>query len=54
LDEDEISPERKNDWVEVNNYIKALNQANTELDELPISSRLIKKNTSNTFRQCQR
>ena len=43
LDEDEISTERKNDWVEVNNYIKALNQANTELNELPISSRLIKK-----------
>ena len=43
LDEDEISPERKNDWVEVSNYIKALNQAITELEELPISSRLIKK-----------
>ena len=43
LDEDEISPERKNDWVEVNNYIKVLNQAITELEELPISSRLLKK-----------
>lgn len=43
LDEDEISPERKNDWVEVNNYIKVLNQAITELEELPISSLLIKK-----------
>jgi Fic family protein len=43
LDEDEISPERKNDWVEVNNYIKALNQAIQELETLPISSRLIKK-----------
>lgn len=43
LQEDEISPERKNDWVEVNNYIKALNQAITELETLPISSRLIKK-----------
>lgn len=43
LDEDEISPERKNDWVEVNNYIKALNQAIQELENLPISSRLIKK-----------
>lgn len=43
LDEDEISPERKNDWVEVNNYIKALNQAIKELETLPISSRLIKK-----------
>ena len=43
LDEDEISPERKNDWVEVNNYIKALNHAIVELESLPISSRLIKK-----------
>lgn len=43
LDEDEISPERKNDWQEVNNYIKALNQAIVELETLPISSRLIKK-----------
>ncbi|MBK6783799.1 MAG: Fic family protein [Saprospiraceae bacterium] len=43
LDEDDISPERKNDWQEVNNYIKALNQAITELESLPISSRLIKK-----------
>jgi Fic family protein len=43
LDEDEIAPERKNDWLEVNNYIKALNQAITELETLPISSRLMKK-----------
>jgi Fic family protein len=43
LDEDYISPERKNDWVEVNNYIKALNHAIKELETLPISSRLIKK-----------
>lgn len=43
LDEDEINPERKNDWHEVNNYIKALNQAIEELEKLPISSRLIKQ-----------
>jgi Fic family protein len=43
LDEEEISPERKSDWQEVNNYIKALNQAIIELETLPISSRLIKK-----------
>jgi Fic family protein len=43
LDEDEINPERKNDWQEVNNYIKALNQAIEELEKLPISSRLIKQ-----------
>ena len=43
MEEDEISPEGKNDWQEVNNYIKALNQAIIELETLPISSRLIKK-----------
>jgi Fic family protein len=43
MDENEISPEGKDDWQEVNNYIKALNQAITELETLPISSRLIKK-----------
>lgn len=43
LDEADISPERKNDWHEVKNYIRALNQAIHELKTLPISSRLIKK-----------
>jgi Fic family protein len=43
LDEQEVSPERKDDWNEVKNYINALNQAIIELDKLPISSRLIKK-----------
>src|SRR5690606_21284449 len=43
LDEEEISPERRNDWKEVNNYIKAINQAIQELEDLPISSRLIKQ-----------
>jgi Fic family protein len=42
LKESEVLPERRNDWKEVNNYIKALNQAIFELDKLPISSRLIK------------
>ena len=42
LDEADISPQRKDDWQEVNNYIKALNQAVAELATLPISSRLIK------------
>ncbi len=43
LSEEEISPERRNDWKEVNNYIKALNNAVADLDKLPISSRLIRK-----------
>lgn len=40
---DEISPERKVDWQEVNNYIDAMNWAIKELEKLPISSRLIKQ-----------
>lgn len=43
LDEEDISPERRNDWQEVTNYIKAINQAIEELATLPISSRLIKR-----------
>lgn len=43
LDEDEVHPERRNDWKEVNNYIKALNEAIVELEKLPISSRLLKQ-----------
>lgn len=42
MTEENISPERRNDWKEVKNYIQALNQAITELQTLPISSRLIK------------
>lgn len=42
LDEDEVFPERRNDWKEVNNYVKALNYAIGELNNLPLSSRLIK------------
>lgn len=42
LTEEDVAPERRNDWKEVNNYIKALNRAIVELETLPISSRLIK------------
>jgi Fic family protein len=40
---EEIEPERKNDWLEVTNYIAALNEAIVELQKLPLSSRLLKK-----------
>ncbi|MFZ1236437.1 MAG: Fic/DOC family N-terminal domain-containing protein [Prevotella sp.] len=42
LPEEEIRPERRNDWKEVNNYINAIDNAILNLDKLPISSRLIK------------
>jgi len=38
----EVEPERRNDWTEVNNYIRAIKHAISELESLPISSRLIK------------
>lgn len=37
-----IDPERRDDWQEVNNYIQALNSAISELDRLPLSSRLLR------------
>lgn len=43
LDEEEIAPERRNDWREVKNYVEALNTAIKDLDKLPISSRLLKQ-----------
>lgn len=39
---EEIAEEQQNDWEEVQNYIKALNSAIDSLDQLPLSSRLIK------------
>jgi Fic family protein len=41
-DREEIADEQRDDWEEVQNYINALNSAIKSLDELPISSRLIK------------
>jgi len=42
MDETDINPERRNDWKEVHNYIKSLNEAIGQSSELPISSRLIR------------
>ena len=41
--EEDVNPEKRNDWDEVQNYIKAINTSINELETLPMSSRLIKK-----------
>ncbi|MBN8569664.1 MAG: Fic family protein [Ignavibacteria bacterium] len=40
---EEILPERKSDWLEVNNYTKALNHTIAELENLPLSTPIFKK-----------
>ncbi len=41
LQKENIEPERRNDWQEVQNYTEAMNNAITQLEKLPVSSRLI-------------
>ncbi len=43
LPEADVSPEHRDDWREVQNYIAALNNAIEALDSLPLSSRLLKQ-----------
>ena len=40
--EEDINPEKRDDWAEVQNYIKAINTSIKDLEKLPISNRLIK------------
>ena len=43
LDKEDIPLDKRDDWEEVQNYIKALESAIQELERLPLSSRLIRK-----------
>ncbi len=42
LKEEEINPEKRDDWIEVQKYINAINYSIAELEKLPLSNRLIK------------
>lgn len=43
LKEEDVQPEKKNDWREVQNYISAMNYAVNQLKHLPVSTRLLKE-----------
>ncbi len=48
MEKSEINPEKRDDWEEVQNYIKAINSATRELENLPLCMRLI-NNTHTTL-----
>lgn len=44
--EEQIAPEKRDDWHEVRNYIDAMNSAVAELQTIPLSNRLLKQTHS--------
>ncbi|RIL07826.1 MAG: cell filamentation protein Fic [Proteobacteria bacterium] len=43
LSEEQVSPEKRDDWLEVQNYIAAMNQSIEALGSLPLSNRLLRE-----------
>lgn len=50
MPEDQIRPEKRDDWREVRNYIDAVNLAIDELQRLPLSNRLLKQTHATLMR----
>ena len=50
LEEQDIEPDKRDDWGEVQNYIHAINQSINQLNEIPLSNRLL-RDTHRTLMQ---
>ncbi len=50
LDKEDVDPEKREDWEEVHNYILAINAAIAQLEQLPLSNRLL-RDTHKTLMQ---